>query len=69
MDRATAAYLDLVANEWNRSKDPGTRDLWFRLVDLASENPSLASVKVQQFSRKRISDITPSDLPRPVEKY
>jgi len=48
MDRATAAYLDKVANEYNKTKRPELKKLWFKLVHQAANRLPL-SVSAKEF--------------------
>ena len=54
MDRATAAYLDKVANEYNKTKCPELKKLWFKLVSQAvNRRPLSVSAKEFESFRKR----------------
>ena len=42
--------LDQLAREWNRTRDPGIRDQWFKKV---SHVQPLALAEARQLSRKK----------------
>jgi len=43
--------LDKLANEWNRTRDPGIRDQWFKKVSQVP--PASALEEARLFSRKK----------------
>ena len=48
--RKLTIELDQLANEWNRTRDPGIRDQWFKKV---SQVQPLALAEARQLSRKK----------------
>jgi len=45
---------DKLANEYNKTKDPGIRDQWFKLIKTVSQVQPLVLEEERQFSRKKI---------------
>ena len=43
---------DKLANEYNKTKDPGLRDQWYKLIKTVSQVPSV-SEEAQLLSRKK----------------
>ena len=43
---------DELANQYNRSKDPGIRDQWYELLRQVSEHQEPVSPSARQLSRK-----------------
>ena len=48
--RKLTIELDQLAREWNRTRDPGIRDQWFKKV---SQVQPLALAEARQLSRKK----------------
>jgi len=44
---------DKLANEYNKTKDPGIRDQWYKLIKTVSQVPSV-SEEARLSSRKKI---------------
>ena len=51
--RKLTQELDELANEWNRTRDPGIRDQWYKLIKTVSQVPSV-SEEERLSSRKKI---------------
>ena len=43
---------DKLANEYNKTKDPGLRDQWYELLRQVSEHQEPVSPSARQLSRK-----------------
>ena len=44
---------DKLANEYNKTKDPGLRDQWYKLIKTVSQVQPLALEEARLFSRKK----------------
>ena len=51
--RKLTQELDELANEYNRTRDPGIRDQWYKLIKTVSQVPSV-SEEERLSSRKKI---------------
>ena len=44
---------DELANEWNRTRDPGIRDQWYQLVKMVSQYPEPRETPPPKLGRKK----------------
>ena len=52
--RKLTQELDELANEYNRTRDPGIRDQWYKLLRTVSQvSPASALEEERRFSRKK----------------
>ena len=52
--RNITVKADELANEYNRTRDPGIRNQWYKLIKTVSQVQPLVLEEERQFSRKKI---------------